>query len=47
MHPHAREQMRGISEAPVRGTLNRPAREYQGNLGRTVAERRVGEGRLD
>ena len=45
--PHARERMRerGISEAQVRGTLEHPGHEYPGNLGRTVAEKRIGTGR--
>jgi hypothetical protein len=43
--PHARERMheRGISEGQVHGTLEQPWREYRGNKGRTVAERRVGQ----
>ena len=46
--PHAREQMaeRGITEEQVRATLERPWHEYPGDYGRTVAERRVGSGRL-
>lgn len=46
--PHARGQMeeRRISEEQVRGVLERPATEYPGRLGRTVAERRVASGRL-
>ena len=46
--PHARDQMeeRRISEEQVRGVLECPATEYPGRLGRTVAERRVGSGRL-
>ena len=48
INPHARDQMqeRGISEDQVRAVLEQPSHEYPGHLGRTVAERRVGSGRL-
>ncbi len=36
---------RGVSEAQVRAVLERPYHEYPGDLGRTVAEGRVGTGR--
>lgn len=39
--PHAEEQMRKreIPESEARAALERPDREYPGNLGRTIAER--------
>jgi hypothetical protein len=44
--PHAEEQMRKreIPEDEARAALERPDREYPGNLGRMIAER-VFEGR--
>lgn len=42
--PHARDQMeeREIPEGRVRRTLEDPDREYPGDWGRTVAEKRFG-----